>query len=246
MAPAAFRRRILIEPAQSHVVAELEDDWHRMVVTIDHDGAVARAVIGEMKRWPWTTCPGAIAKLAETFNGQALAEFGRRGAKTHNCTHLHDLAVLAAAHAGGSAPVAYDVTISDPVDGQREARLVHDGIMVLDWALDDSTVLAPPDIAGLTLYTLNDWIAGLAPMVQEQVRILRWAAIMAYGRGMDIPEGLSATAFPSASCFTFQPTVAVEGVRRPDVPRDFSTNAPPPIADRSPMFRNPLEVSSCI
>ena len=244
MAPAAFRRRILIEPAQSRVVAELEDDWHRMVVTVDHDGAVAHAVKGDMKRWPWTTCPGAIAKLAETFNGVALADFGRRGAKSHNCTHLHDLAILAAAHAGDSKPVAYDVTITDPVDGRREARLVRDGILVMDWSLADSTVLAPPDIAGLTLYALNDWITALAPMVQEQARILRWAAIMAFGRGMDIPEGLSATAFPSGSCFTFQPTVAVEGVRRPDVPRDFSANTPPPIADRSPMFRNSQEVSS--
>ena len=47
MAPPAFRHRILIEPAPGCVTAEIEDDWHRMVVIVFHGGGIART--GE---WP--------------------------------------------------------------------------------------------------------------------------------------------------------------------------------------------------
>ena len=69
MAPA-FRRRILIEPSPGHVTAELEDDWHRMIVTLFHDSGIVRAVQSDMKRWPWTTCRGAIAQLEKVSSAK--------------------------------------------------------------------------------------------------------------------------------------------------------------------------------
>ncbi len=236
MTEPAFRRRILIEPTPGRVVAELEDDWHRMVVTVQHKDGIAQAVEANMKRWPWTTCLGAIAQLATSFTGHPLADFTRRGAKSQNCTHLHDLAVFAAGHADGLAPVAYDVAVTDPTDGLREARILRDGVPVMTWVLRDAELLAPAQVAGLTLYTLNEWIAGLDRAEQEAARILRWAAILAFGRAMDIPEGMSGTAFAGGSCYTFQPAIAAEAIRRPDVPRDFSQSGIPPMADRSRMF----------
>ena len=238
MAEPAFRRRILIEPAPGCVVAELEDDWHRMVVTLHHADGIARAVNSEMKRWPWTTCLGAIAQLTATFTNQPLAEFARRGAKAQNCTHLHDLAVFAAAHADGLAPVAYDTTVTDPSDGQREARILRDGLPVMAWVLADAALLGPAEVAGLTLFTLNEWIASLGPDKQEAARILRWAAILGFGRAMDIPEGTPGTAFPGGSCHTFQPAIAATAIRRPDVPRDFSQSGIAPLAEHSAMFGN--------
>lgn len=244
MSLPAFRRRILIESSPGCVVAELEDDWHRMVVTVRHEDGTARSVEGEMKRWPWTTCQGAIAQLAETFTGHALADFARRGAKKQNCTHLHDLAIFAAGHAHETAPVTFDVTVTDPVAGRRTAQIVRNGEVGMTWTLEDATLFEPPVLAGLMLYTLNDWIAGLDPASQETARILRWASILAHGRAMDIPEGMSGTAFPSGSCYTFQPELAASAVRRPDVPRDFSQTGITPLADRSLTFRNLQETSS--
>ena len=236
MAASAFRRRILIEPTPGCVTAELEDDWHRMVVTLRHERGIARYVAGEMKRWPWTTCRGAIAELSATFAGHPLAEFPKRGAKSRTCTHLHDLAVFAAGHADESTPIAYDVTVTDPVGGTRVATIVRGGVAVMAWTLDETTLLAPAVLAGSSLFAMNEWIASLDPSTQEAARILRWAAILALGRGIDMPEGMSGLAFASGSCFTFQPDIAAEAFRRPDVPRDFSGLGHSPLADRSDRF----------
>ncbi|MFP5306390.1 MAG: DUF2889 domain-containing protein, partial [Gammaproteobacteria bacterium] len=99
------------------VRSEVEDDYHCMRVTVRHDGMAATAVEGEVLRAPWTTCPGAAEQLRQTFSGVALRDFAARGEKQANCTHLHDLATLAAAHALDSAPLVYDILVSDPVDG---------------------------------------------------------------------------------------------------------------------------------
>jgi hypothetical protein len=101
------------------VQGEVEDDYHLMSVIVHHDGAVATTIESVMRRAPWTTCPGAPAQLAQTFTGVALNAFAARGEKQANCTHLHDLAVLAAGHAFDAAPVVYDMLVSDPVDGKR-------------------------------------------------------------------------------------------------------------------------------
>src|SRR3546814_9414003 len=91
--------------------------------TLHHDGMIATRIEPELWRAPWTTCPGASAQLVETFTGVALADFPARGDKPINCTHLHDLALLAAVHAADTQPLVYDAQIADPVDGLRRAEL---------------------------------------------------------------------------------------------------------------------------
>ena len=236
MSVPAFRRRILIEPSPGVVTAELEDDWHRMVVTLTHRDGIVLDVASEMKRWPWTTCRGAIAQLAETFKGCLLDEVARRGERTQNCTHLHDLALFAAAHARGTASVAYDVTVTDPVDGRRVAELLRNGALMFSWSQENDAFVAPSGLAGLRLSELGEWISTLDRDRREGARILRWATIMAYGRAMDIPEGLSATTFPTGACYTFQPEQAQDAIRRPDVPRDLSQDGAVPLADRARIF----------
>ena len=222
---------------QAGVTAELEDDWHRMVVVLLHSGGVVTEVASEMKRRPWTTCPGAMAQLKATFEGHPLASFAKRGEKTRNCTHLHDLAVFAAAQADEPAATAYEVLVSDSVDGRRHSRLWRDGALVLDWTMQEGGFTAPQDLAGLTMGELGDWIAILDQPDAQAARILRWASLMALGRAMDIPAGLSATAFPSGACYTFQPEMARVGTRVVDASVDFSRVDMEPMADRSASFR---------
>ena len=90
-----FRRRFIVTPAPNRVSAEVEDDYHCMGVTIHHDGKTATEAHAVMLRAPWQTCPGAVVELKQTFTGVPLDGFAARGAKKANCTHLHDLAVLA-------------------------------------------------------------------------------------------------------------------------------------------------------
>ena len=66
-----------------------------------------------------------MEQLAATFTGVPLAGFAKRGKKTSNCTHLHDLALFAAAHADEAAPVAYDILVTDAVDGVRHATMAR-------------------------------------------------------------------------------------------------------------------------
>jgi hypothetical protein len=231
----AFRRRILIQPSPDRVVAELEDDWHRMVVTLHHDSATITAIDSEMKRWPWTTCPGAMDTLAVTFVGVALGEVAQRGEKTANCTHLYDLTLFAAAHAGESQKVAYDVTVTDPIDDARVATIVRDGVTVLGWTLTGDTLLAPPNLTGQSFACIGRWIAQLDPGRQEAARILRWATILSYGRQMTIPAGSSGRRFASGTCYTFTPVVAESAFRNRDADRDFS-GLRGPLANRESHF----------
>ena len=235
-----YRRRILIEPSAHSVTAELEDDYHRMVVTLSHEGGVITKVESEMKRSPWTMCPGAMAQLAETFTGVALAAVAKRGEKTQNCTHLHDLTIFGAAHAAEAAPVAYDILVTDAVEGVRDATLARNGAPLLHWVLKGEAMAemftAPEALAGRQMGQLNEVIAQADKPMAEAMRILRWASIVAHGRMREMPAGMSATEFPAGSCYNFQAERAPASFRRPGADIDFSRPGAAPMADRDEAF----------
>ena len=220
-----YRRRIRIEPRADNdtgggaVLAMLEDDIHCMAVTLRHAGGLVTAVEPVMRRAPWTTCPGAVAQLVATFAGQPLAEVTARRDKRANCTHLHDLAVFAAAHAAG-APLVYDIAVSDPVQGERLLELRRNGALLLAWRECAGLLVEPESAAGLSLLQLRDWIAALPADLQEPARVLQWAALVAHGRTIPLEQQSRASDMP-ASCYTFQPDRAAVARRVGDV-RDFS------------------------
>ena len=215
-----YRRRFVVTPNSGQVCAELEDDYHCMSVIVHHADGVATAIGAVMHRAPWTTCPGAEAKLAETFTGVPLADFAARGEKQQNCTHLHDLATLAAAHAGDVRPTVYDVLTSDPVDRIGRAELRRDGVTVFAWTLDYFTIVEPADVAGIELMKLKPLLERLDPLGQEAAKILRWGIMVGSGRMIPLDKQSDATKMPS-NCFTFQPARKTEA-RRVGVIRDFS------------------------
>ena len=237
MAPAAtidslpgYRRRFRITPGEGWVRSELEDDFHCMSVTLRHSDGVATSLEAEMVRAPWTTCPGAVQQLADTFAGAPLAGFARRGEKTINCTHLHDLAVLAAAHADDLTPLIYDVLASDPVDGQRSIELRRDGKPTWRLVERNGKLIEPDALAGRSLSDMRDWIDSLPPASQEAVRVLRWGAIVALGRTIPMDQQSRAQDMQMGTCFTFQPARAVSA-RRVGRIRDFSAGAEQPLGD---------------
>ena len=215
-----FRRRFRITPAPECVLSQVEDDYHRMSVTVYHDGTVATRVHADLARAPWTTCPGAPAQIEQTFTGVPLLDFSKRGEKKTNCTHLHDLALLCAEHAFDKEVLVYDILVSDPVQGRRIAELRRDGVAVLGWKELDGTIVEPPEMAGLTVWTLNPWIESLDLAQKEAARLLRWGAVLAHGRMIPIEKQSDASRMP-ANCFTFQPSRAAVAQRIIDI-RDFS------------------------
>jgi hypothetical protein len=224
-----FRRRIVVRPEPGRVRADVEDDYHRMGVTVAHDGTTATSVQADMARVPWTTCPGAPAVLAATFTGVPLAGFVARGEKTMNCTHLHDLALLAAAHALDARPTVYDILVSDPQGGVAQAELRRGGEAVLGWTIAGWAFTAPAHLAGLTLDALGPWIATLDREGQEQARLLRWGTILAHGRATRIAGGgrYDKAQLPRGQCYTFQPETAERAEYRPGTVLDFAEGRTP-------------------
>jgi len=199
-----FRRRINIVPNGQSVTAAVEDDFHCMAVTLVHDCDTVTAVEADMERAPWTTCPQAVVELATTFTGVALTAVAKRGLKSANCTHLYDLAILAAAHVQDAFPTVYDVFVSDAVEGRKHCEIRKGNGVILDWAIEHDRVSHPAVVAGTHLLAMRDWIATLEPTMREAARILQWAALIAHGRDIPIAAQSDATRMPP-NCFTFQP-----------------------------------------
>jgi hypothetical protein len=232
-----YRRRIVIEPAPGSVTAELEDDYHRMWVTLRHDGAMITHVESGMPRSPWTTCEGAMAALVDTFAGKRLDDPSVKRMKPLNCTHLYDLATFCAGHAGESTRVTYEVFTSDPVEGLVVTRLYRDGERLFHWTLEKGRFVTPEAIAGKGLTGIGEWLDSLPPREQEAARILRWASMVAGGRDIEMPTGMvGADIGMIGSCHTFQPGTAQEARRKPGASVDFSAPGQSALADRAALF----------
>ena len=227
-----YRRRFRVTPGEGWVRSEMEDDYHHMRVTLRHEGGIVTGVEPEMVRAPWTTCPGAVARLRETFAGRSLADFPALNAeKATNCTHLHDLALLAAAHAADAQPLVYDVRASDAVAGRRLIQLRRNGELAMDWVEQDGKLVEPAAAAGMTLLQLRPFIDSLDAEGQEQARVLRWGAVVAHGRAIPLENQSDATRMPP-TCFTFQPENKVKAIRVGEI-RDFSHGSEEPLEPRA-------------
>ncbi len=222
-----FRRRFLVVPATDRVTAAVEDDYHCMAVTLHHDGIVVTSVESVMDRAPWTTCPGAPAMLATTFTGVALAEVAKRGEKQTNCTHLHDLALLAAAHASDGGPTRYEILTSDPVEGLVIAEIRRDGAPVLRFEHRDDILTAPAEVAGTSVFKLRGWIETLDGPAREAARLLQWGTILAHGRITPMERQSDASRMPP-NCYTFQPERKGDA-RRVGLVLDFSKGVRQPL-----------------
>ncbi|WP_243990633.1 DUF2889 domain-containing protein [Novosphingobium album (ex Hu et al. 2023)] len=220
-----------MEPADGAVVAMLEDDLHRMAVRLRHDGSRVLAAEPLMDRVPWTVCPGAAEVLEKTFTGILLKDVTVRRDKQANCTHLHDLAVIGAAHALDSAPLEYQVFISDPRDAdggeERELEIRRDGRVVHRWTERAGRFVEPPSLAGLSPLTMRDWIAGLEGESREAARLLQWASLVAHGRKMT-DEQRQASLGLRPSCFTMQPDRAPQARMAGGI-HDFSAGGREPL-----------------
>lgn len=229
-----FRRRFAVAVGDGWVRSAVEDDYHCMRVTIRHDGVRAVSVAGEVIRAPWTTCPNAGLQLEQTFEGVALGEFAARGEKTSNCTHLHDLALLAAAHAFDAQPLSYEILVSDPIDGLRHVEIRRDGKPALGWIESGLRIVEPAEIAGMTLDKLRPWIDTLSAEQQEAARLLRWANMIANGRQIPMERQSDASRMPS-NCYTFQPG-RKEVAQRVGLIRDFSRQTAQPLDEVAVAF----------
>jgi hypothetical protein len=216
-----FRRCIVLESSWSgsrgEVRGELADDFHHFAIRLGHDDQRALQIEGEDVRVPWTTCPGALEPLRRMEGAplsQSVLEIYRHTFPREQCTHLHDLACLAIAHAtrsSASNPTRrrYDAVLPDPVEDATRPTLARDGEPMLQWSIEGTTVKdsTPPLFSGLRIGSpgfqralLREQDCGLA----EAAWVLQRAVFIGMGRRHDFERIHSAKSSslsePSASC----------------------------------------------
>lgn len=228
-----LRRSQLIEPGPGRVRAEVEDDYHRFLVELAHDGERITGVSTDSKRFPWTTCPSAGDHLVARLTGAALREVEGREQPLSHCTHMLDLAILAAAHAGDAEPTLYTMFVGDPDGKPRPAILRRDGAEILRWTVDGTVLIEPGMMAGRDLRMLKHWIGEIDPTLREPTRVLRRGVFIARGRGYDYSQLTTAAAVNApVACYTFSPEHGADAWHLDDSMRDFDGLENRPLADR--------------
>jgi len=226
-----YRRRTRLVADAGRVTADLEDDFHRFRVVLEHDGCSVRAVRGEAMRYPWTACPGAFTPL-QAFVGAPLdpspTAASRRVNPREHCAHLFDLAALALSHALRGGRRQYDIAVPDRRDGRTRAALHRDGELLLTWEVAGSSISGPVPWAGHSLRGRDflHWAeAELDPDTAEAAVALRRAVFIASGRQGDLDSAPNAGAllrWAANTCHSFTPGIAEEALRVRGATREFS------------------------
>ncbi|WP_312551497.1 DUF2889 domain-containing protein [Massilia sp.] len=216
-----FRRRI--ELAGRHgaqggqVRAALEDDFHHFRVVVDYRDGLVTAVRGEAPRHPFTACPGAAPEL-DRLAGMRLDRVANSVTlhtdSTQQCTHMFDLAGLAIAAASrGDSVRRYDIEIPRHVGGRTRARLMRDGVLVLDWEVEGSVILGPAPYAGVDMRQgMARWALTTLPVEEaEAALVLRRCALISLGRLKDIDK--EPHAHLTGRCYAQQPQRAPQAIR---------------------------------
>jgi len=235
-----YRRRTRLLAEAGRVVADLEDDFHRFRVVLEHDGRNVRAVRGEAMRYPWTACPGAFTPL-QAFVGAPLdpspTAASRRVNPRENCTHLFDLAALALPHALRGGRRQYDIAVPDRRHGRTRAALRRDGELVLTWEVEGGNIGGPAPWAGRSLRGRDflHWAeARLGLDTAEAALVLRRAVFIASGRLNDLDSAPNAGAllrWAANTCHSFTPGIAEDALRVRGATREFSHRPESLLAD---------------
>jgi hypothetical protein len=226
-----FRRRIEIVSRHDtgDARAVVEDDYHHFRVAWTFAGGVVTSAVGTGVRVPYTACPAAGGQLAALVGMQldSVANSVTRATDaTLQCTHMLDLAGLAiAAAARGIAQRRYDIEVPRRVNGETTGSIACDGVNVLAWMIDATTILAPPEHAGISLHQgLARW--ALATLTEDQAEaalILRRCLMISRGRERDLD--LVIHAVPSGNCYAQQVERAPSALRIVGSTHDYTDRA---------------------
>jgi hypothetical protein len=226
-----YRRRLALHGSRRRVEAQLEDGPHGFRLRLCHDGHVVTALESQALRFPFNTCPGAIDAL-QPLLGTPLdvdaAALRRIIDPGNNCTHLHDLATLALAHARRSrSSRVYDIEVPDERDGQTTVRVALNGVTVHDWRVRDQHVVGPDAVAGGPLLAgFYRWaISRFSGDQLEAATIAQRGYFVAQARRYDFASAAGAPAsddqMPQGACYSYNHGV-VEHALRTGTVRDFS------------------------
>lgn len=246
---AVYRRRIETRPVEGCVTATMEDFVHHFGLRLHHDGSVVTAVDVAADRTPWTTCPDG-ARAIVSIVGTALADVGDVrswiGTRAVQCVHTTDLAVIAAAAALRGVDRDHEMRMWGIGAPERTITMWIDGSEWATWVIDATGVVddgRSGRFAGMPLDapSFSGWIAELRADDREAAAIMRRAASVGLGRGLDMDAWTDATqgGNPIDSCHTYRADVVHRAGRDPGTLRatdadELGTAVPAPTRWVSP------------
>jgi hypothetical protein len=235
-----FRRRIrLIREGNAHsgnVQGALEDCNHGFRSTVFYVNDKVTDIRPEFMRIPFTTCDGAYKPLQSLVGASAEstpAELLALAPPLSNCTHLHDLTLLAIAHTQRKEKIVqYDVEVTDAIDGFSELRVWrttdHDNKKLMHhWQSSNYKISSPPELKENPLFMgfsrwANETFSGID---NEAAFVLQKGNLVSIGRMLDVNamEGSRAKdENDRIACFTYSPENSAHGYRIGRTVRDFT------------------------
>lgn len=219
-----YRRRLRLRAAKGRIDVELEDSNHAFRLLLLHDGQRVLKVDAETRRHPFVTCAEAVVRLQACVGAHLHADgatLRQRLPQGANCTHLHDMALLAFAHAGEPPGFVrlYDIVVNDERDGLTEARVDCDGEPVHVWHVRNDTVAEPLGHAGKPMKR------GFYAWVSQDYEDMPLEAAVALQRGYFVAQSrrvarlpyqewpAGADNMPDGTCYSYNHDVVARALR---------------------------------
>lgn len=219
-----YRRRLRLRATKGRVDVELEDSNHAFCLHLLHDGQRVLKVDAETRRHPFVTCAEAVIRLQPLVGAQLQADgaaLRQRLPQGANCTHLHDMALFALAHAGEQPGFVrlYDIVVNDERDGLTEARVDCDGEPVHVWQVRRDTVAEPLWHAGKPMKR------GFYAWVSQDFQDMPLEAAVALQRGYFVAQSrrvarlpyqewpAGADNMPDGTCYSYNHDVVERALR---------------------------------
>lgn len=226
-----FRRRLHWRATAGRVDVALEDSNHGFRLQLRHDGRRIVAVDAEPVRFPFTTCPEAVAHVQRIAGLELkdVAAMRERLPQPDNCTHLIDMALLAAAHAHDVGQERfYDIAVADEREGVTHARIECDGHVVHDWAIRAHVIEQPVELAGKpAMRGFYAWAAQtFSGMPLEAAQILQRGYFVAQARRWRYDpieqHPASTDGMPVGACYSYNTGAVERALRIKGSVRDYT------------------------
>lgn len=237
-----FRRRIRLtregDNRSGQVHGALEDCNHGFQSTVFYQNGQVTEIRPEFMRIPFTTCNGAWQPLQKLLGASVSAlpsELLMTAPPLSNCTHLHDLTLLAIAHTQRDGKIVqYDVEVTDAIGGVSDLRIWHTvnnghknlihHWQSLNYAISSPAILKDkPLFMGFSRWA-NEQFSGIE---NEAAFVLQKGNLVSIGRMLDVEAMTGSRAIDEndrLACFTYSPENSSRAIRIGNTVRDFTTS----------------------
>lgn len=229
-----FRRRLHWQARPGCVSVALEDSNHGFRLQLHHDGQQITQVVAEPVRHPFTTCPEAVVNVRQ-IEGLLLSDVAALRARLPqpaNCTHLVDMALLAASHAADlDQERHYDIAVEDEKDGLTVACISCNEQPIHTWTIREHTLQTPPELAGKPV------MRGFYPWASTHYTGLALEAAQLLQRGYFVAQARRSVylpiedyparsdGMPIGACYSYNTGAVERGLRIHGSVRDYSQSS---------------------